>query len=217
MSKLVWDQVGVRTYETGVDHGVLYLQNNGKYDKGVAWNGLIGVTETPSGAEATSLYADNMKYLTMTSAEDLGLSLSCYTSPDEWDSCNGEAQVADGVTLAQQARSKFGLSYRTKLGNDTEGEDHGYKLHLVYGCSATPSERAYESVNDSPAAITFSYTISTIAVPVDGFKPTALITIDSTKVDKNKLKALEEILYGTDEKDPSLPLPNDIVKLFAAA
>lgn len=215
--KLLWDQVGQREYETGIDHGVLYLQESGKYEKGVAWNGLTGITETPSGAENTALYADNMKYLNLKSAEEFGLTLECYTYPDEWAVCNGEAEGAAGVVLGQQERKTFGLSYRTKIGTDTDGQDAGYKIHLAYGCSATPSERAYATVNDSPSAITFSYSISTIAIPVDGFKPTALLTIDSTKVDKTKLAAFEAVIYGSDSAEARLPLPQEVIQMFAEA
>lgn len=227
MSKLVWDQVGERVYETGVDHGVLYPQSGGSYPKGIAWNGLITATESPSGAEDNALYADNMKYLNLKGAEEFGLTLECYYYPQEWKACNGEAVGAPGVTLSQQTRNTFGLSYRTLVGNDTEGTNHGYKLHLVYGCSATPSERSYGTMNDSPDAITFSYEIATTPVPVDGFQPTALITIDSTdpNIDKTKLAALEKILYGSDESAPSagdgveprLPFPDEVLSIFAAA
>lgn len=221
--KIKWDQIGQRKYKTGIDHGVLYPQDGGTYPKGVAWNGLINVTETPSGAEDNPLYADNIKYLNLKSAEDFGLTIECYTAPDEWEACNGEVNAAEGVRLAQQSRNTFGLCYRTLLGNDTSGQDYGYELHLVYGCSASPSERAFGTVNDSPDALTFSYEISTISVPVEGFKPTSLITIDSTKVDKTKLAELEAILYGTDAsdsveaKEAKLPLPDEVIALFAAA
>lgn len=215
MAKLLWDQVGTRTYETGIDHGVLYPQKDGKYENGVAWSGLTTITESPSGAEDSAFYADNMKYFNLKSAEELGLTLECYTYPPEWDECNGEAKIADGVSLTMQTRNSFGLSYRTKFGNDTKGEDYGYKLHLVYGCSATPSEKAYNTTNDSPDAIAFSFSISTISVPVTGYKPTALIVINSTKVDVAKLKDLEDILYGTDTAEPRLPLPDEVVALFA--
>lgn len=221
--KIKWDQVGQRKYKTGIDHGVLYPQEGGAYPKGVAWNGLTNVTETPSGAENNALYADNIKYLNLKSAEDFGLTIECYTTPDEWEACNGEATAAEGVTIAQQSRNTFGLCYRTLLGNDTSGQDYGYELHLVYGCSASPSERAFGTVNDSPDAATFSYEISTISVPVEGFKPTSLLTIDSTKADKTKLAALEAILYGTDggegidATEARLPLPDEVIAMFAAA
>lgn len=222
MAMLKWDQAGERLYETGVDHGVLYPQKSGAYPKGVAWNGLISVTESPSGAEDNPLYADNMKYLNIKSNEDYGATIECYTYPDEWSACNGEADLAVGVTLGQQRRNTFGLSYRTNIGNDTEGNDHGYKLHLVYGCSASPSEKGYSTINDSPEAITFSYEVTTTPIPVDGkdldgnpFKPTAVITINSTKVDPEDLAELEKILYGSEEEDARLPLPDELKTIFA--
>lgn len=210
MAKLVWDEIGSRLYETGVDHGVLYPQSGGTYPKGVAWNGLTSVSENPSGAEDNPLYADNMKYLNIKSAEELGLTIECYTYPDEWAECDGSAELIPGVYLGQQKRNTFGFSYRTKIGNDTEGEDHGYKLHLIYGCSASPSERSYQTVNDSPEAISFSYEVTTTPVVIDGYKPVAGITIDSTKVDAAGLAALEKILYGDEEKEARLPLPNEL-------
>lgn len=197
MSKIVWDETGKRLFETGVDHGVLYpIQTGGLYNKGVAWNGLTAVNESPSGAEATDLYADNIKYLSMRSAEIFGATVEAYTYPDEFAECDGSATLAEGVTIGQQARKIFGLSYRTLVGNDVDGQDHGYKLHLIYGASASPSERAYATVNDSPEAITFSWELSTTPVNVTGFKPTACVTIDSTKADPTCLKKLEDILYG---------------------
>lgn len=226
MARLIWDSIGERFYETGVDHGVLYPQSGGAYPKGVVWNGLTNVTESPSGAEDNALYADNMKYLNLKSAEDFGLTVECYTYPDEWAACNGESEIADGVVLGQQRRNTFGLSYRTKIGNDTEGEDHGYKIHLVYGCSASPSEKSYGTVNDSPEAITFSYEVTTTPVNVPGldstgkaFKPVSLVTIDSTKVSKEKLEAFEKILYGSDDEsgtEARLPLPEELKTIFAA-
>lgn len=224
MAKLKWDQIGERTYETGVDRGVLYPQKNGKYPVGVAWNGLISISENPSGAEDNALYADNIKYLNLKSAEDFGLTVECYTYPDEWAQCNGEADLATGVTIGQQSRNTFGLCYRTKKGNDTEGSDYGYKLHLVYACSAAPSDKSYESENDSPSALTFSYEVTTTPIPVAGkntdgkdFRPSAVVIIDSTLADKEKLAELEEILYGNEEEDARLPLPDEIKELFAAA
>lgn len=222
---LEWDKVGERTYETGVDRGVLYPQVSGAYPEGVAWNGLTSVSESPSGAESTALYADNMKYLNLKSAEEFGATIECYTYPQEWKKCDGQAELAKGVTIGQQTRQNFGFCYRTKKGNDTEGEDYGYILHLIYGCSASPSEKSYETINDSPDAITFSYEITTTPINVDSHKPTAVITIDSTEVDADKLKSLEEILYGTAavtgetptaEVKARLPLPDEIVTLFAA-
>lgn len=224
MALLQWDQTGERIYETGVDHGVLYPQKEGAYPKGVAWNGLINITESPSGAEDNPLYADNMKYLNIKSNEDYGATIECYTYPDEWAACNGEADLAEGVTLGQQGRNTFGLSYRTNIGNDTDGNDHGYKLHLVYGCSASPSEKGYATINDNPEAITFSFEVTTTPIPVSGmsldgkpFKPTAVVTINSTKVDKAKLAELEKILYGEESGDDArLPLPDEIKEIFAA-
>lgn len=223
MSRLQWDQIGERTYETGVDRGVLYPQVNGAYPKGVAWNGLTNISESPSGAEDTALYADNIKYLNLKSAEELGLTIECYTYPDEWEACDGSASIGKGVTVAQQKRQNFGVTYRTKYGNDTDGEDYGYKLHLVYGCSASPSEKGYSSTNDSPDAIAFSYTISTTPVSVEGLRPTSMVVINSVTADPDVLKALEDILYGTNGTgedsagtDARLPLPAEIVEMFAA-
>lgn len=196
--KLNWDAIGERFYETGIDHGVLYPVEGGIYPKGYAWNGLTNISESPSGAEQTPLYADNIKYLTLTSAEEFGLTIEAYTYPDQWEECDGTASLSEGVKIGQQARKKFGLSYRTKIGNDTDGDAHGYKLHLVYGCSASPSERGYATVNDSPEAITFSWEVTTTPVILDGYNPVSLITIDSTTANASKLKALEDILYGSD-------------------
>lgn len=198
MGKLKWDQTGEKTYETGIDQGVLYPQVNAAYPKGVAWNGLSSVSESPSGADENAIYADNIKYLVLRSAEDIGFTIEAYTYPDEWEACDGIASMASGVKIGQQTRQSFGLSYRTKIGNDTDGDSHGYKLHLAYNCSASPSERSYQTVNDSPEAISFSWEISTTPVTIEGFKPASLITIDSTKVDSTKLATLEEILYGSD-------------------
>lgn len=220
--KLKWDQIGEKTYETGVDHGVLYPQEGGAYPKGFAWNGLTSVSENPSGAEDNALYADNMKYLNLKSAEEFGLTIECYTYPDEWAQCNGETDLVPGVTLGQQRRNTFGFSYRTKKGNDSEGEDYGFKLHLVYGCSASPSERGYETINDSPDAITFSFEVTTTPVDVSGkdstgkpFKPVSLIVIDSTKIDEEKLAKLEAILYGNEENEARLPLPDELKDILA--
>lgn len=216
-NKIVWDEVGKRFYETGVDHGVLYPQEAGAYPKGVAWNGLTAVTESPSGAEANPLYADNIKYLNLFSTEEFGATVEAYTYPDEFAACDGSAEIATGVTIGQQARKPFGLSYRTIIGNDSDGDSHGYKLHIIYGAMASPSEKAYATVNDSPEAITFSWELTTTPVNVTGHKPTASITIDSTKVDKEKLAKLEEILYGSDSKEARLPLPDEIVTLVGSA
>ena len=220
MAKLVWDKTGDRLYETGVKNGVLYIPTSGVYSKGVAWNGLTAVTESPSGAEATALYADDTKYLSLMSAEEFGATIEAYTYPDEFAACDGSAELADGVMIGQQKRSTFGLCYKTTIGNDTEGNDHGYKLHIIYGAQAKPSERAYASINDSPDAITFSWEITTTPVNVTGAKPTASLVIDSTKADPSKLAALEDILYGKDGEpasEPRLPLPDEIKSLMTAA
>lgn len=226
MSKLVWDAAGERLYETGVKNGVLYPLNKTTkaYDKGVAWNGLTAVTESPSGAEATALYADDIKYLNLMSNEEFGATIEAYTYPDEFAECDGSAELAAGVKIGQQPRNTFGFSYKTTVGNDTDGSDFGYKLHLVYGCLAAPSEKAYATINDSPEAITFSWEVTTTPVNVTGFKPTAHIEIDSTKVDAAKLAALEAILYGTDGTgegvtgtEPRLPLPDEIAELMKEA
>lgn len=231
MSKLIWDKVGERLYETGVDHGVLYpIQTGGQYNKGVAWNGLSAVTESPSGAEPSPIYADNIKYLNLMSAEDFGGTIEAYTSPDEFAECDGSVEVAPGVFAGQQSRKQFGLSYRTILGNDVDSNDYGYKLHLVYNCLASVSEKGYTTVNDSPEAIALSWEFSTtpaeIAKIIDGkkLKPTAILTLDSTKIDAKKLAALEEILYGKDPTtpegndgvDPRLPFPDEVIELLAA-
>lgn len=218
MAKLVWDETGKRIYETGVDHGVLYpLSSAGTYDKGVAWNGLISVSESPSGAEPEALWADNMKYLNLMSAEEFGATIECYTYPDEFAECDGSAEIAPGVMIGQQKRKTFGLAYRTLIGNDVDGTDHGYKLHLIYGALASPAEKGYTTVNDSPEAITFSYELSTTPVNVEGFKPTASLTIDSTKCDADKLAALEAILYGSESEESRLPLPDEVASLLKAA
>ena len=220
MAKLVWDKTGDRLYETGVKNGVLYIPTAGVYSKGVAWNGLTAVTESPSGAEATALYADDTKYLSLMSAEEFGATIEAYTYPDEFAACDGSAELADGVMIGQQKRSTFGLCYKTTIGNDTEGNDHGYKLHIIYGALAKPSERAYATINDSPEAITFSWEITTTPVNVTGAKPTASLVIDSTKADPTKLAALEDILYGKDgdsATEPRLPLPDEIKSLMTAA
>lgn len=224
MSKLVWDAVGTRQYETGVDHGVLYVRVAGAYPAGVVWNGLISVTESPSGAEATPQYADNIKYLNLVSVEEFGGTIEAFTYPDEFGVCDGTAEPAEGVLVGQQGRQSFGLAYRTKIGTDTN-DDAGYKLHLIWGALAAPSEKAYNTVNDSPEAITFSWELTTTPVPVTGLKPTASITIDSTKVGEQALQDLEEILFGRDANPdaepavtaivPRLPLPDEVIALFA--
>ena len=214
MSKLVWDNTGERLYETGVSKGVLYIPTGGVYSKGVAWNGLTAVTESPSGAEATPLYADDIKYLNLMSNEEFGCTIEAYTYPDEFAECDGSASLVEGVYIGQQARKTFGFCYRTVLGNDTESNDHGYKLHLVYGCLAAPSEKSYATINDSPEAITFSWEVSTTPVNVTGHKPTACITIDSTKADPTKLATLEAKLYGSESTEAMLPLPDEIAQIF---
>lgn len=217
MTALTWDQVGERLYETGVDHGVLYLPDGaGEYNEGHAWNGLTTVTESPSGAEASPQYADNIKYLNLISAEEFGATIEAFTYPDEFAQCDGTALPQPGVAVGQQGRKQFGLCYRTRLGNDTEGNDHGYKLHLIYGAQAAPSEKAYATVNDSPEAISFSWEITTTPVPVTGMKPTALIVIDSTVVAADDLATLEGILFGDADSDPRLPLPDEVIGVFGA-
>ena len=217
MSKLVWDATGSREYETGVKNGVLYVQNgSGTYEKGVAWNGLISVTESPSGAEATPLYADDIKYLELFSTEEFGATIECYTYPEEFEACDGSAEIATGVVIGQQNRTSFGLCYRTTLGNDVKGNEYGYKLHLIYGCKAAPSEKAYSTINDSPEAITFSYEITTTPVAVTGHKPTASLVIDSTKIEPSKLAQIEAKLYGDVSTEASLPTPNEILELIGA-
>ena len=219
MAKLVWDKSGERLYETGVKQGVLYVQDTvGTYPNGVAWNGLTAVTETPSGAEATALYADDIKYLNLVSAEELGGTIEAYMYPDEFAECDGSVALTPGMYIGQQDRKTFGLCYRTTLGNDTDSNNHGYKLHLIYGALAAPSEKAYATINDSPEAITFSWEFKTTPVNVTGHKPTASIVIDSTKVDAEKLAALEKILYGDDTGDgPRLPLPDEVLSTLKTA
>ena len=216
MSKIVWDKTGERTYETGVKNGVLYPQENGAYPLGVAWNGLTAVTESPSGAEATPLYADDIKYLELFSTEEFGATIECYTYPEEFEACDGSAEIATGVVIGQQNRTSFGLCYRTTLGNDVKGNEHGYKLHLIYGCKAAPSEKAYSTINDSPEAITFSYEITTTPVAVTGHKPTASLVIDSTKIEPSKLAQIEAKLYGDASNEASLPTPDEILEIVGA-
>lgn len=225
--RLVWDKTGERLYETGVSQGVLYPYNSTSkaYDKGIAWNGLTAVTESPSGAEATAIYADNIKYLSLMSAEEFGATIEAYTYPDEFAQCDGSAELVAGAMIGQQERKTFGLCYKTVLGNDTDGENYGYKLHIIYGATASPSEKGYATINDSPEAITFSWELTTTPVNVTGFKPTATIVIDSTKADPTQLAALEDILYGKDagaEGTPAataarLPLPDEIKTLLTSA
>lgn len=218
MSKLVWDQSGKRLYETGVDHGVLYpIQTGGVYSKGVAWNGLTAVTESPSGADVNDIYADNMKYLGLVGAEKFGATVEAYTYPDEFAECDGSVELVKGATIGQQNRKVFGRVYRTVIGNDVDGNEHGYKLHLIYGATAAPSEKAYNTINEDPEAITFSWELSTTPVNVTGHKPTASLTIDSTKADPTKLAELEKILFGDTETEPRLPLPDEIAQLLNVA
>lgn len=217
MPKLTWDDTGKRLFETGVKQGVLYpISTEGVYNKGVAWNGLTSVSESPSGAEATDLYADDTKYLSLLSAETFGATIEAYTYPDEFAECDGTAELTTGVTIGQQARKVFGLCYRTTVGNDVDGNDHGYKLHLIYGCKATPSEKAYSTINDSPEAITFSWEINTTPVTVEGHKPTASLVVDSTKVAAEKMAKLEEVLYGNETSEARLPLPAEVVTILTA-
>lgn len=215
MAKIKWDETGEKIYETGVKYGVLYLPNEtGQYVKGVAWNGLTAVTESPSGAESTPLYADDIKYVELQSAEDFGATLECYTYPDEFAECDGSAEVAPGVIIGQQNRKTFGLCYRTTLGNDVKGNEYGYKLHLIYGAKASPSEKSYSTINNSPEAITFSYEITTTPVNVTGYKPTACLTINSTKVEAGKMQQLEALLYGAESAEAKLPLPDEVINLL---
>lgn len=221
MSKLVWDATGERTYETGTDHGVIYPQDNsGAYTNGVVWNGLTGVDENAEGGEQNPLWADNIKYLNMTTAEEYGLTIKAYMYPDEFAVCDGSAEIAPGAFIGQQSRKAFGFSYRSVVGNDIAGNDFGYKLHLAYGCKASPSDRSYETINDNPDAIEFSWEVDCTPVTVPGFKPTCNISIDSTKFTteeaKAKLKALEDILYGTDETEARLPLPEEVISILGA-
>lgn len=218
MSKIIWDEVGKRYYETGVKQGVLYPQSAlGTYPLGVPWNGLTEVTESPSGAESNPIYADDIKYLNLISAEEFGATVGAFTYPDEFALCDGSAELSAGVMVGQQTRKAFGLSYRTSLGNDITGQDYGYKLHLIYGAQASPTEKSYSTINDSPEALTFSWELTTTPVVVTGLKPTASLTIDSTKVDAAKLAALELILYGNTGVDPRLPLPDEIATIFTEA
>lgn len=214
MTELVWDQLGEHYYETGIDKGVLYVYDNGAYGIGVPWNGLTGVTESPSGAEANAKYADNIKYLNLVSAEEFGGTIEAFTYPDEFGECDGSAEPAPGVSIGQQNRKMFGLCYRTRLGNDVEADEYGYKLHLVYGALAAPSEKAYATINDTPEAITFSWAFTTTPHPVTGHKPTAILTIDSTKVGATELAELEDLLYGTASTDAELPSPDEVINIF---
>lgn len=215
MARLIWDEVGQRFFETGVKNGVLYVQDNdGSYKNGVVWNGLTAVTESPSGAEETPLYADDVKYLTLRSAEEFGATVEAYTYPEEFEQCDGSAAIAAGVTIGQQARRAFGLCYRTSVGNDIQGQNFSYKLHLIYGCTVAPSEKSYSTINDNPEAITFSWELSTVPVPVDGFSPTASLVIDASKVDEGKMQLLEDALFGDEQNEAKLLLPNEIMEML---
>lgn len=215
MARLIWDEVGQRFFETGVKNGVLYVQDNdGSYKNGVVWNGLTAVTESPSGAEETPLYADDVKYLTLRSAEEFGATVEAYTYPEEFEQCDGSASIANGVTIGQQARRAFGLCYRTSVGNDIQGQNFSYKLHLIYGCTVAPSEKSYSTINDNPEAITFSWELSTVPVPVDGFSPTASLVIDASKVDEGKMQQLEDALFGDESNEAKLLLPNEIMEML---
>ena len=218
MSKIVWDQVGERFYETGIDHGVLYPQSvGGTYDSGVAWNGLTSVSESPSGAEPTDLYADNIKYISIRSAETFGATVEAYTYPDEFAVLDGSAALTDGVIIGQQTRKAFGLCYRTRVGNDIQFENYGYKLHLIYGCSVSPSEKSYQTINDSPEAITFSWEMTTTPVTVTGYQPTASLIIDAKTVGSTAMTAIEDVLYGTASAEPRLPLPDEVLSIIQNA
>ena len=215
MARLIWDEVGQRFFETGVKNGVLYVQeDNGSYKNGVVWNGLTAVTESPSGAEETPLYADDVKYLTLRSAEEFGATVEAYTYPEEFEQCDGSASIANGVTIGEQARRAFGLCYRTSVGNDIQGQNFSYKLHLIYGCTVAPSEKSYSTINDNPEAITFSWELSTVPVPVDGFSPTASLVIDASKVDEGKMQQLEDALFGNESNEAKLLLPNEIMEML---
>ena len=215
MAKLVWDEVGSRFFETGVKNGVLFVQNDeGGYNKGVVWNGLTAVTESPSGAEETPLYADDIKYVVFYSNEEFGATVEAYTYPEEFEQCDGSASLGKGISVGQQARRSFALVYKTAVGNDIQGQDFGYKIHIIYGCKAAPSEKAFATVNDSPEAVTFSWEISTVPVNVEGLKPTATVVIDSTKCDKEHLAAIEAKLFGSEDSESTLLLPDEIKALM---
>lgn len=216
MSKLQWDKIGERTYETGVDHAVLFPIVDGTYPKGVAWSGITAINENPSGAEANPFYADNIKYLNIMSAEDFGASIEAYTYPTEFEACDGSAEAAPGVIIGQQTRKSFGLSYRTKIGNDTDGQDHGYKLHFIYNALAAPSSRSHQTVNASPEPTTLSWEVSTTPVDISGYNPTAHLTIDSTRTDARRMRLIEDIIYGTEKTEARMPMPEEIIRLMNA-
>lgn len=216
MAKLVFNNVGERLFETGVKNGVLYVMgDDGTYEKGVVWNGLTAVTESPSGAETTPLYADDVKYVVIYAAEEFGATVEAYTYPEEFEECDGSASIFEGVTIGQQTRKSFGMCYKTSVGNDVQGQDFGYKIHIIYGAKAAPSEKSYSTINDSPEAVTFSWELSTVPVPVEGFNPTATMVIDSTRVPAEKMALIEGKLYGTESEEATLPLPNELLALLA--
>lgn len=216
MAKLVFNNVGERLFETGVKNGVLYVMgDNGTYENGVVWNGLTAVTESPSGAETTPLYADDVKYVVIYAAEEFGATVEAYTYPEEFEQCDGSASIFEGITIGQQTRKSFGMCYKTSVGNDVQGQDFGYKIHIIYGAKAAPSEKAYSTINDDPDAVTFSWELSTVPVPVEGFNPTATMVIDSTRVPAEKMTLIENKLYGTESEEATLPLPNEILELLA--
>ena len=215
MAKLVFNNVGERLFETGVKNGVLYVMGDeGTYEKGVVWNGLTAVTESPSGADTTPLYADDVKYVVIYAAEEFGATVEAFTYPEEFEQCDGSAAISEGVTIGQQSRKSFGMCYKTSVGNDVQGQDFGYKIHIIYGAKAAPSEKSYSTINDSPEAVTFSWELSTVPVPVEGFNPTATMVIDSTRVPAEKMKLIEDKLYGTESEEATLPLPNELLALL---
>ena len=215
MAKLVFNNVGERLFETGVKNGVLYVMGDeGAYENGVVWNGLTAVTESPSGAETTPLYADDVKYVVIYAAEEFGATVEAYTYPEEFEQCDGSAAISEGITIGQQTRKSFGMCYKTSVGNDVQGQDYGYKIHIIYGAKAAPSEKSYSTINDSPEAVTFSWELSTVPVPVEGHNPTATMVIDSTRVPAEKMKLIEAKLYGSEESDATLPLPDEILALI---
>lgn len=216
MAKLVFNNVGERLFETGVKNGVLYVMgDDGTYENGVVWNGLTAVTESPSGAETTPLYADDVKYVVIYAAEEFGATVEAYTYPEEFEECDGSASIFEGITIGQQTRKSFGMCYKTSVGNDVQGQDFGYKIHIIYGAKAAPSEKSYSTINDSPEAVTFSWELSTVPVPVEGFNPTATMVIDSTRVPAEKMALIEDKLYGTEDSEATLPLPGELLALLA--
>ena len=215
MAKLIFNNVGERLFETGVKNGVLYVMgDDGAYGNGVVWNGLTAVTESPSGAETTPLYADDVKYVVIYAAEEFGATVEAYTYPEEFEQCDGSAAISEGITIGQQTRKSFGMCYKTSVGNDVQGQDYGYKIHIIYGAKAAPSEKSYSTINDSPEAVTFSWELSTVPVPVEGHNPTATMVIDSTRVPAEKMALIEAKLYGSEEAEATLPLPNEILELI---